>query len=90
VTIIPVYYAPTEEIFVKPTTTKAVLKTFEIEGLIYKPRPSYEFYAGYKKVLETIKTHVDPSLSSVSNAAFTGFLMIGMKGLEATAGMIDE
>lgn len=81
-TIIPVYYAPLKEIFVKPTTTKAVLKTFEIEGLMYKPRPYYEFYTGYKKVLETMKKHVDPSLSKVSNAAFTGFLMIGMKGLE--------
>ncbi len=81
-TIIPVYYAPLKEIFVKPTTTKAVLKSFEIEGLLYKPRPSYEFYAHYKKVLETMKKHVDPSLSKVSNAAFTGFLMMGMKGSE--------
>jgi len=81
-TIIPVYYYPTKEIFVKPTTTKAVLQTFGIEGLVYKPRPSYEFYARYKEVLDTMKSHVDPSLSKVSNAAFTGFLMMGMKGLE--------
>ena len=82
VTIIPVYYAPLKEIFVKPTTTKAVIKTFEIEGLLYKPRPSYEFYTAYKAVLEIMKAHVDPSLAKVSNAAFTGFLMMGIKGLE--------
>lgn len=81
-TIIPVYYYPTKELFVKPTTTKAVLKTFGIEDLVYKPRPSYEFYARYKELIGEMKTHVDPSLSKVSNAAFTGFLMMGIKGLE--------
>lgn len=81
-TIIPVYYAPLKEVFVKPTTTKAVLKSFEIEGLVYKPRPSYAFYARYKEVIGEMKAHVNPSLAKVSNAAFTGFLMMGMKGLE--------
>jgi hypothetical protein len=82
VTIIPVYYAPLKEVFVKPTTTKAVLKTFEIEDLVYKPRPSYDFYARYKEVIAEMKSHVDPSLAKASNAAFTGFLMMGIKGME--------
>lgn len=69
------YYQPQREVFVKPTTTKNVIRQFELDGLIYRPRPSWPFYAGYRDAIETMKAQVSPTLSP-NNAAFTGFLMM--------------
>lgn len=69
------HYRPNKDVFVKPTTTKNVIRQFELEGLEYKPRPSWEFYAAYRDAIDTMKQHVQPSLSP-NNAAFTGFLMM--------------
>jgi hypothetical protein len=77
ISIIPTYYAPTIEVFVKPTTAKNVIKHFDVEGLIYKPTPSWEFYTAYRDLINEAKTKVDSSLSP-SNAAFSGFLMMAM------------
>lgn len=77
ITIIPNNYDPQHEIFVKPTTTKGVIATFELEGLIYKPQPSWEFYHRYRETLLEMKDLVDSSLAP-SNAAFSGFLMMVM------------
>ena len=77
ISIIPTYYAPTTEVFVKPTTAKNVIKHFDVEGLIYKPTPSWEFYTAYRDLINEAKTKVDSSLSP-SNAAFSGFLMMAM------------
>jgi len=79
VTIVPYQYWPDREVFVKPTTTKQVIRTFELEGLEYSPRPSWDFYARYRDVVLTMKEAVDPSLGP-NNAAFTGFLMMTMEG----------
>lgn len=76
-TIIPAYYAPTREVFVKPTTAKGVLKHFEVPDLVYKPAASWQFYAGYRDLINQAKREVDDRLSP-SNAAFTGFLMMTM------------
>ena len=78
VTIIPAYYAPNDEVFVKPTTAKGVIRHFEVEDLIYKPVPSWEFYRQYRRLINSAKGLVDKSLSP-SNAAFTGFLMMSMQ-----------
>lgn len=75
ITIVPMYYRPQTEVFVKPNTTKGVLRRFEIDHLVYKPRPSWEFYTGYRDLIDDMKARVHPSLSP-NNAAFTGFLMI--------------
>lgn len=77
-TVIPVYYALNEEIFVKPTVTKNVIRIFELEDVVYKPRPSYEFYKKYKAHIMTMKEACDP-LVKPNNPAFTGFLMITME-----------
>lgn len=77
VSLIPYYFYREKEFFIKPTTTKNVIKYFEIEDLVYKPRPSYEFYSAYKKVLNKMKKEV--KLNSKDNAAFTGFLMMSME-----------
>ena len=79
VTLIPYYFYRDKEFFIKPTTTKNILSFFEIEGLVYKPKPSYEFYAAYTTVLETMKQNVGEKISHDDNAAFTGFLMMAME-----------
>lgn len=66
---------PEKEVFVKPTTTKNVIRQFEVEDLVYKPQPTWQFYAAYRDLIARMKELVDPSLSP-NNAAFTGFLMM--------------
>ncbi len=75
ISICGLYYWPQREVFVKPTTTKNVIRQFEIEHLVYNPKPTWDFYTGYREVIDTMKAKVDPSLSP-NNAAFTGFLMM--------------
>jgi hypothetical protein len=78
ISVILYYNNRQKEYFIKPTTTKNVIKYFEIKNLIYKPKPSFEFYDSYKKVLNEMKKNVHKSLHP-DNAAFTGFLRIGME-----------
>lgn len=77
ISLLPFYYAPTERWFIKPNTTKAILKYFEVDDLVYKPRPSYEFYRDYSAFLDELKDRTDERLSP-NNAAFTGFLMMSL------------
>lgn len=76
-TICLFYLRPEVEVFIKPTTTKNAIAFFDLEGLEYKPRPSWSFYARYRDVITEMKATVDPSLAP-NNAAFTGFLMMSM------------
>ncbi len=78
VTIIPAYYYPTKEVFVKPTTAKDIVRYFDLSEMVYKPTPTWTFYQQYKTLIKNAKTMVDTSLSP-SNAAFTGFLMMSIK-----------
>ncbi len=68
-------YRPDDDVFVKPTTTKNVIRQFELTDLVYNARPSWDFYARYCDAIAAMKAAVSPSLSP-SNAAFTGFLMM--------------
>jgi len=77
VSVIPYYFKPQEEVLIKPTTVKGIIKTFELEGLKYHPYPTYEFYMAYKERLKEMQKVVDKSLSE-DNAAFSGFLMMMM------------
>ena len=74
-TIIPSYFAPQTEVFIKPTTTKSIIKALELTDMEYKPRPSWEFYSAYREFVNTANTKVDKSVVP-SNVAFTGFLMM--------------
>ena len=76
-TVCMLYSNPSVEVFIKPTTTKGVIKYFELEGLEYKPQPSYEFYKEYRKQINEMKNKMDESLR-VDNAGFCGFLMMAM------------
>ena len=78
ITLIPYYLNRDKEYFVKPTTTKDILRYFEITTFVYKPRPTYKFYKDYKKFLNDLKVKTDKSLTQ-DNAAFTGFMMISFK-----------
>ena len=74
VTIGLVYYRPQKEVFVKPTTAKNIVQKLELD-LDYRPKPSWEFYEGYRKAILEMKSLVNPSLAP-NNAALTGFLMM--------------
>ena len=79
VTLIPYYFYRDKEFFIKPTTTKNILAFFNIEDIRYHSTPTYAFYVAYKKMLETMKSHVGEKISHDDNAAFTGFLMMAME-----------
>ena len=77
ISAIPFYFSPKKEAFVKPTTAKGIISHLEIEDLHYKPTPSWQFYQGYRKVLDEVKREVHPSLST-NYATLSGFLMVSM------------
>ena len=77
ISVVPFYFTPEKEAFVKPTTAKGILSYLEVEGLEYKPTPSWAFYKGYRELLGEIKKEVASSLSP-NNAALSGFLMISI------------
>lgn len=76
-TIIPAYYRPDTEVFVKPTTTKGVIAYFELEDVVYSPKPTYEFYQKYREHIMLMKSKISSELSP-NNAAFCGFLMMSL------------
>jgi hypothetical protein len=73
-TICQAYYYPQTEVFVKPTTTKNIIRYFELNDLHYYPTPTWDFYEQYRATINEMKTIVDLSLSP-NSIAFTGFLM---------------
>jgi len=78
ISVVPYTLNREKEYFIKPTTTKNIIKYFELENLEYKPRPNFFFYETYTKTLDKMKENVDKSLRG-DNAAFTGFLRVGME-----------
>ena len=78
ISVVPYSMKRESEYFIKPTTTKNIIKYFELKDLIYKPKPTFEFYENYTKALNEMKSKVDKSLRG-DNAAFTGFLKVGIE-----------
>jgi hypothetical protein len=74
VTLVPGYYAPNDEVFVKPSTTKMIVKQLELD-LTYKPTPSWAFYSEYRKSLRQMR-RLTKQVKAKSYPAFTGFLMM--------------
>lgn len=72
-TIVPYYLKPQEEVFIKPTTTKNAISFFELDGVKYSPKATYEFYKEYKQRFLELKKEVGVT---DDNAAFGGFIMI--------------
>ena len=81
ISIVPYCINRQTEYFIKPTTTKNIIKYFELKDLIYKPKPSFEFYENYTKVLDEMKSNIDKTLT-FDNVAFTGFLKVGIENCE--------
>ncbi len=77
ITVCPVYYRPEVEVFIKPTTVKGVIEYFELEGLKYSPKPTFEFYKAYREHINYMKRQV-ASMLPVDNGAFCGFLMMSI------------
>jgi len=80
-TIIPYYFSPNKEIFVKPTTVKNIIRVFELEGIVYQSQPSYAFYKAYRDVFLELKAQASPDLAP-DNGAFSGFLMMAMRMMD--------
>jgi hypothetical protein len=78
-TVCPAYCRPQVEVFIKPTTVKGIIQTFELENLHYHPAPTWNFYEQYRAAINEMKIWVDESLSQY-NIAFSGFLMRSMQG----------
>lgn len=75
-TILQAYYNPEIDVFIKPMTTKNIIKELNLD-LVYNPTPSWEFYESYRDIINQMKTKVEKSLAP-SNAAFCGFLMMSL------------
>ena len=77
ISVVPFYFSPNKEAFVKPTTAKGIIRYLEVPQLQYKPTPSWEFYRGYVGLLDDIRKELVPTLSP-NYAALTGFLMMSI------------
>lgn len=78
-TVCQTYFHPQRDVFIKPTTVKAVIEYFELKNLHYKPTPSWAFYDAYRSAFYEMKSKVDKSLSP-TNMAFSGFLLMTIQG----------
>lgn len=78
ISVVPYYMNRQKEYFVKPTTTKNILRYLDINDIKYKPKPSFEFYEKYSNYLDGMKANVENTLS-FDNAAFTGFLKVAIE-----------
>ena len=77
ISLIPYYMNRKKEYFIKPTTTKNIINYLELKDLKYKPKPSFEFYKGFKKALDEIKKNVPKNLSE-DNICLTAFLRLAI------------
>jgi hypothetical protein len=81
ISVIPYCINRHDDYFIKPTTTKMIIKYFELQDCIYKPRPSFEFYENYTKALDKMKSNLHKSLT-FDNVAFTSFLKVAIENFE--------
>jgi hypothetical protein len=77
ISVVPFYFSPATEAFVKPTTAKGILALLEVEDFAYRPAPTWEFYQAYRNLLSEVKEKVVPTLSP-NYAALSGFLMMSI------------
>lgn len=74
-TVLRAYYYPQDDIFIKPTTVKKILRYFDVKDIHYTPRPNYQFYAAYRVFLNDLKKEASKGVKP-NNPAFSGFLMM--------------
>jgi len=78
VSIVPYSINRQQEYFIKPTTTKSIIKYLELKDLVYKPKPTFAFYEHYTKALDEMKPKLDRTLR-FDNAVYTGFFKIAIE-----------
>lgn len=78
ISVVPYYLNRQKEYFIKPTTTKNIIRYFELKDVVYKPKPSFEFYERFSEHLNDMKKNVHSSVK-FDNAVFTGFLRIAIE-----------
>ena len=76
-TILQTYYRPQKDVFIKPTTTKLVIDTLELD-LTYQPGPTWDFYRKYRKAVKSMRAAVSKEVSP-DNPGFLGFLSMSLK-----------
>ncbi len=81
VSIVPYSINRQTQYFIKPTTTKNIIKYLELKDVVYKPKPTYEFYKNYTGYLDEMKKEVSDTLT-FDNAAFTAFFKIAIEMCE--------
>ena len=74
VSLVPCYYAPDAEVFVKPTTAKLVIEKLGLD-LKYSAKPNWEFYERFRAALLQMR-RIAKRVRAPDNAAFSGFLMM--------------
>lgn len=74
-TVLKGYYYPQEDLIIKPTTVKKILKYFEVTDIHYTSKPNYQFYVAYRVFLNNIKKEASKGVKP-NNPAFSGFLMM--------------
>jgi len=78
ISIVPYSINRQTEYFIKPTTTKSIIKYFDLKDLVYKPKPTFAFYDNYTKILDEMKSNLDGTLT-FDNAAYTGFFNLAIE-----------
>jgi len=73
-TVVNAYLNLEEDVFIKPTTVKLILKYFDSD-LHYTSKPNYEFYRDYRNFFNAIKLEASSEIQC-NNPAFLGFLMM--------------
>jgi hypothetical protein len=71
------YYRPDYDVFIKPTTVKKVIETYELQDITYSATLNYEFYQKYRAYFNQMRQLLDPRLS-ITNGHFSGFLMMSL------------
>jgi len=88
-TIFPIYYRPSTEVFIKPSTVKEIIEFFELKEIKYNPRPTFEFYHAYREKIMEMKQAAHISLQG-GNAEFCGFLKMMAENPEGLEALFDK
>lgn len=76
-TVLPAYFRPKKDVFVKPTTAKLIIDALELD-MTYSAKPSWTFYRDFRKAIKGMRSQVSADLSP-NNPAFCGFLMVSLR-----------
>ncbi|WP_153769635.1 hypothetical protein [Labrenzia sp. CE80] len=77
-TVVPAYYAPQTEVFIKPSTAKLIIVSLGLD-LTYKAAPTWEFYQAFRDAILTMR-EITQDVKAPGNAEFSGFLMMSLGG----------